>query len=114
MKGSERKQIKLSDEFDENQFGDKFIREARITREHELKLNQIDAQLERIKALRNQSSESSVNQFSDQSYHSTDQVRDLILNSFNHFVLKKIDAFFFFSIIAEINFSRFSYRTWPA
>ncbi len=30
--------IKLDDDFDENDFGDKFIREARLSREHEQKL----------------------------------------------------------------------------
>jgi hypothetical protein len=50
--GSETKQIKLNDDFDENQFGDKFIREARITREQELKLNFIEAELEKMRALK--------------------------------------------------------------
>lgn len=45
----ETKQIKLDDEFDENDFGDKFIREARLSREQELKLKLIDSQLERLK-----------------------------------------------------------------
>ena len=46
---AESRQIKLNDEFDENEFGDKFIREARIPREQELKLKYIDSQLERLK-----------------------------------------------------------------
>ena len=46
---TESRQIKLNDEFDENEFGDKFIREARIPREQELKLKYIDSQLERLK-----------------------------------------------------------------
>jgi hypothetical protein len=53
MLGTETKQIKLNDDFDENQFGDKFIREARITREQELKLNFIEAELEKMRAMKN-------------------------------------------------------------
>ena len=51
LKGAESKQIKLNDEFDENEFGDKFIREARISREQEAKLKYLDSQLEKIKAI---------------------------------------------------------------
>jgi hypothetical protein len=50
--GTESKQIKLNDDFDENQFGDKFIREVRITREQELKLTFIESELEKLKALK--------------------------------------------------------------
>lgn len=49
--GTESKQIKLNDEFDENEFGDKFIREARLTREQENRLKFVDAQLEKLKAI---------------------------------------------------------------
>jgi hypothetical protein len=40
--------IKLNDDFDENEFGDKFIREARISREHEIRLRYIDSHLEKL------------------------------------------------------------------
>ncbi|RNA22814.1 fibrous sheath-interacting 1, partial [Brachionus plicatilis] len=49
--GPESKQIKLNDDFDENEFGDKFIREARISREQEVRLKYLDAQLEKIKTI---------------------------------------------------------------
>jgi hypothetical protein len=49
IKGSESKQIKLNDDFDENEFGDRFIREARISREQEARLKFIDSQLEIMK-----------------------------------------------------------------
>ena len=64
FKGTERKQIKLNDDFDENQFGDKFIREAKITREQEIKLNMIETELEKLKSIKNQSDISS-DQFSE-------------------------------------------------
>lgn len=51
-KQSESRQIRLNDEFDENEFGDKFIREARITREQENRLKYIDSQLEKFKITR--------------------------------------------------------------
>ena len=40
------------DEFDENEFGDKFIREARLTREQETRLKAIESQLEKLKSIR--------------------------------------------------------------
>jgi len=43
---NEIKQISLNDEFDENELGDKFIREARISREQEARLKMIESQLE--------------------------------------------------------------------
>lgn len=55
----EPKQIKLNDEFDENDFGDKFIREARVSREQEIKLKQIETQLERLKNNESQASNKS-------------------------------------------------------
>jgi len=48
--GNEGRQIRLNDDFDENEFGDRFIREARVSREQEIKLRQIEQQLERIKS----------------------------------------------------------------
>ena len=45
-------QVKLNDEFDENEFGDKFIREARLTREQETRLKAIESQLEKLKSIR--------------------------------------------------------------
>ena len=38
--------MRLNDEFDENSFGDKFIREARVSREQEARLKYIDSQLD--------------------------------------------------------------------
>lgn len=46
------KQIQLNDEFDENDFGDQFIREARLTREQETRLKLIDSQLEKLRSNR--------------------------------------------------------------
>lgn len=45
------RQIKLNDDFDENEFGDKFIREARITREQEIRLKYIDSNLQKMSSL---------------------------------------------------------------
>lgn len=66
------KQIKLNDDFDENELGDKFIREARVNREQEIRLKQIDTQLKMLKAAHvsdgqsdNQSSTSSTTKFAD-------------------------------------------------
>ncbi len=47
---NEVRQVRLNDDFDENEFGDRFIREARVSREQEIKLKQIEQQLERIKS----------------------------------------------------------------
>lgn len=41
-------EIKLNDEFNEDEFGDRFIREARIQREEELRLKYIDSKLKDI------------------------------------------------------------------
>lgn len=41
-------QIKLNDEFDEDEFGDRFIREARMHREEEQRLRYIDSRLKEI------------------------------------------------------------------
>jgi hypothetical protein len=40
----------LNDDFDENEFGDKFIREARISREQQSRLKSIDVQLETMRS----------------------------------------------------------------
>jgi hypothetical protein len=58
---NEIKQISLNDEFDENEFGDRFIREARITREQEARLKMIESQLERIKQVSSNSIHSETN-----------------------------------------------------
>jgi hypothetical protein len=49
LKSLEYKKIKLNDEFDENTFGDKFIRETRISREEQQRLKLIDQQLEELR-----------------------------------------------------------------
>ncbi len=59
--GTESKQIKLNDDFDENQFGDKFIKEARLTREQEMKLHFIDSELEKLKFIKNAQTQSQIN-----------------------------------------------------
>lgn len=41
-------QIRLNDEFDEDEFGDRFIREARVHREVEMRLKFIDLRLKEI------------------------------------------------------------------
>lgn len=46
---TEPQKIRLDDNFDENDFGDKFIREARLSREHEQKLKAIEMQLKSLK-----------------------------------------------------------------
>ena len=43
----------MNDDFDENQFGDKFIREARLTREQEMKMNFIENELKKLKSASN-------------------------------------------------------------
>jgi len=58
---NEIKQISLNDEFDENEFGDRFIREARISREQEARLKMIESQLERIKQVSTNSIHSETN-----------------------------------------------------
>jgi hypothetical protein len=58
---NEIKQISLNDEFDENEFGDKFIREARVSREQEVRLKMIESQLERIKQVSSNSIHSETN-----------------------------------------------------
>lgn len=42
----------MNDEFDENEFGDKFIRDARISREQEIRLKYIDLHLEKVKQMK--------------------------------------------------------------
>ena len=71
---AEKKQIKLNDEFDENEFGDKFIREARISREKELRLKFIDQQLEKIR--NNNVTESNPSQSDNISDFNSDSVKD--------------------------------------
>lgn len=41
-------QIKLNDDFDEDEFGDRFIREARMHREEEQRLRYIDSRLKEL------------------------------------------------------------------
>jgi len=55
----ERKKIKLNDDFDETTFGDKFIREARLTREENARLKHIDEQLENMRCASNGTDEHS-------------------------------------------------------
>ena len=47
---SDQKKIKLNDDFDENEFGDKFIREAKISREQQTRLKIIDSQLDTMRS----------------------------------------------------------------
>jgi hypothetical protein len=53
----DRKKIKLNDDFDENAFSDKFLREARTTREQQLRLKFIDSKLEMLQTSRAESAE---------------------------------------------------------
>ncbi len=55
----ERKKIKLNDDFDENTFSDKFLREARTTREQQLRLKYIDSKLEMLQTSRTESADDS-------------------------------------------------------
>ena len=49
-KAVDLKKIKLNDNFDENEFGDKFIREARVSREQQNRLKYIDTQLDTMRS----------------------------------------------------------------
>ncbi len=40
----------MNDNFDENEFGDKFIREARVSREQQNRLKHIDTQLDTMRS----------------------------------------------------------------
>ena len=82
---TEKKQIKLNDEFDENEFGDKFIREARITREKELRLKFIDQQLEKIR--NNNVTESNPSQSDKMSDFNSETVKIKFLK--HNFLLKR-------------------------
>jgi hypothetical protein len=50
LKAVDLKKIKLNDNFDENEFGDKFIREARVSREQQNRLKHIDTQLDTMRS----------------------------------------------------------------
>ncbi|CAF0747365.1 unnamed protein product [Brachionus calyciflorus] len=86
LTSSESKQIKLNDEFDENEFGDKFIREARISREQEVRLKYLDSQLEKIKCLNYESETISTPETRTESVVSVvseDQLKKLIDEYYN-------------------------------
>jgi hypothetical protein len=87
---AETKQIKLNDDFDENEFGDKFIREARLTREQEIRLKHIDMQLEKLKngGTSNGTSTAVNNGFSGSSY---DLQSDTTTTTNNNIIVAKLD-----------------------
>lgn len=62
LKVVDQKKIKLNDDFDENDFGDKFIREARVSREQQNRLKYIDTQLDTMR-----SNSQAINQIYDNS-----------------------------------------------